>query len=88
MQYTYSQVKNPKWFDKDNTLILCEVNFDHLHEEFVPFLADPNDIYPHSKEIFTRCLNGEFGVVKEYVYQATQYEDFIPVADVTPEQGV
>lgn len=63
----YTQIKNPKWINAEHTLIDCEVNFNHLPEEFVPFTADPNDIYPYCKEIFDRCVSGEFGPVAEYV---------------------
>lgn len=63
----YTQIKNPKWVNAEHTLIDCEVNFNHLPEEFVPFTADPNDIYPYCKEIFDRCASGEFGPVAEYV---------------------
>lgn len=62
---SYSQVKNPQWADIDKTKINCEVNFEHLGEEFVIFTANPNDIYQHSKEIFERCIKGEFGPIAD-----------------------
>jgi hypothetical protein len=84
MQYPYSQVKNPKWANEEQTAINCEVNFEHLPEEFVPFTATASGDYPHTHEIFARCVAGEFGQIQEYVFKASQGEDFIPVADVTP----
>ena len=67
MSEFYTQVKNPVWADSENTLIQCEVNFVHLYEEFVPFLADPNDVMEYSKTIFDECVAGQYGVIGEYV---------------------
>lgn len=57
----YIDAKNCKWANADKTLLDCEVNFEHLPEEYVPFTADINH------EIFTRVLNGDFGDIEEYV---------------------
>ena len=63
----YTQVKNPVWGNPEHTQINCEVDFDDLKEEFVPFTADPTDPYnPASKEIFDACVAGEYGSVAEY----------------------
>lgn len=67
MSQFYSQVKNPKWADAAHTRIDCEVNFNHLTDEFVPFTADPRDAMEYSADIFTRCVAGEFGEIGEYV---------------------
>jgi hypothetical protein len=64
MQYT--QVKNPKWSNAEHTSIDCEVNFVSISEEFVPFTAIPNDLYQHTREIFARCVAGDFGTIAEY----------------------
>ena len=79
MNITYAEIKNPRWANVEKTQIICEVNFDHVPEDFVPFLADPNDIYAHAKEIFERCVAGDFGVVGNY--QSPENE--IPVVDVS-----
>jgi hypothetical protein len=62
----YKTVKNLKWVDENHTKIDCEVDFDDLIEEFVPFTADPNDITEHGKEIFAKAVAGEFGTIVEY----------------------
>lgn len=80
----YVAVKNPRWSNPDQVAIDCEVNFAHLKEEFVSFTADPNDIYPYAKEIFDRCISGEFGPVAPY---APPDGSFIPVVDVSPNTG-
>lgn len=67
----YSDVKNPRWSNKDKTAIDCEVNFDHVtFEEYTLFTAMPNDTFvPYAKEIFEKCANGEFGEIQEFVEQ-------------------
>jgi hypothetical protein len=66
MNITYTQVKNPAWGNPEHTSIICEVNFEHLGEEFVPFSAVASGDYPHTHEIYARCLAGEFGEIAEY----------------------
>jgi len=64
----YTQVLNPQWANAEHTLINCDVDFDDLKEELVPFTADPNDPYnTASKEIFDDCVAGKYGQVAEYV---------------------
>ena len=62
----FKTVKNPKWADFEQTIINCEVDFDDLVEEFVPFSAVASGDYPHTHEIFARCVAGEFGAVAPY----------------------
>ena len=63
----YTVVKNPIWANAEKTQINCEVDFDALVEDFVPFTADPNDKFnASSKEIFDRCVAGDFGNVADY----------------------
>jgi hypothetical protein len=66
MNFKYNDVKNCKWGDSDHKIILCDVDFDHLDEVYVPFSATANDKYEHTKEIFARAKAGNFGVVAEF----------------------
>ena len=66
MNIKYNNVKNCKWADAEHTIILCDVDFDHLDEIYVPFSATANDKYEHTKEIFAKAIAGDFGVVAEY----------------------
>lgn len=66
MNVTYNSVKNCKWANPEQTLIYCEVDFDHLDDVYVPFTADPNDKYSHGKEIYARAVAGDFGAVAPY----------------------
>lgn len=88
--FKYIEVKNPQWANAEHTVINCEVNFEHLREEFVPFAAVAEGDYPHTHEIFARCVAGDFGAIEEYV-APPESEDVpviepIPVVDVSPTQ--
>ena len=63
----YTQVKNPIWANAEHTVINCEVDFDDLKEEFVPFSADLIDRYEHTRQIFNECVEGKYGDIAEYV---------------------
>jgi hypothetical protein len=63
----YTDIKNPRWNDAEHITIECEVNFNHLPEEYVPFTAHPDDVMPYSKQIFDECVAGQWGEVVEYV---------------------
>ncbi len=63
----YKIVKNLKWANEEHTIINCDVDFDDLIEEFVPFSATADDMYEHTKEIFNKAINGDFGEIEEYV---------------------
>lgn len=67
MSNFYSQVKNPRWNNAEHTQIVCDVDFGHLDDEFVPFTADPTDVMEYSKTIFDECVAGQYGVIAEYV---------------------
>jgi hypothetical protein len=62
----YTQVKNPVWANAEHTAINCEVNFDNLNKEFVLFTAVASGDYPHTHEIYARCVAGDFGAIVEY----------------------
>lgn len=67
MQYT--EVINPRWANAGHTAIDCDVHFVGLG--FIPFTANQDDQYPHTVEIFTRAVAGDFGVLSEYLAPAT-----------------
>jgi hypothetical protein len=78
MSEFYSQVKNLVWGNAEHTAINCEVNFNHLLNEFVAFTADPTDSMEYSKTIFDECVAGQYGTIGEYVAPPT------PVAPPAP----
>lgn len=63
----YTQIKNPIWANAEHTVINCEVDFDDLKEEFVPFSADLKDSYAHTKQIFNECVEGKWGDIAEFL---------------------
>lgn len=73
----YNDVKNCKWGDEEHTIILCEVDFEHLDQIYVPFSATANDKYNHTKEIFSKAKAGEFGIIAEYVPYVPTTEELV-----------
>ena len=63
----YTQVKNPQWANAEHTVINCDVDFDDLREELVPFSAVASGDYEHSHQIFAECVAGNYGAIAEYV---------------------
>lgn len=72
----YTQVFNPQWANAEHTAINCDVDFDDLREELVPFTAVASGDYEHSHQIFAECVAGNYGVIAEYVAP--------PVVEYTP----
>lgn len=85
----YIKVKNPQWANAEKTIINCNVNFEHVKEEFVPFTANPMDEYEHSKAIFIECLDGKYGVIADYVAPIIDpVTPPAPIEVITPTQAV
>ena len=42
------------------------MDFNELDEVYVPFTADPTDIYSWSKTIFDDCVAGKYGEIEEF----------------------
>jgi hypothetical protein len=72
----YTQVLNPIWANAEHTAINCDVDFDDLREELVPFTAVASGDYEHSHQIFAECVAGTYGPISEYVEP--------PVPEYTP----
>jgi hypothetical protein len=72
----YTQVTNPQWANAEHTVINCNVDFNDLKEELVPFTAVASGDYEHSHQIFDECVAGQYGTVAEYVAP--------PVVEYTP----
>ena len=65
MAYTIDAARNPKWTNADHNMIDIEVNFNELEEEWLPYTCSPNDVVEHSRTLYTRAANGEFGSVSD-----------------------
>ena len=66
----YSTVTNPVFSNAENTLITATVNFDEIGEH--QFGASPTDSEAHGREIFARCIAGEFDSIAPYVAPQAQ----------------
>lgn len=65
MKIEILSVRDPFWADAQHTSINCKLRISAFSEE-LPFTANPNDIEAHGREIFCRCVNGEFGEIQAY----------------------
>lgn len=79
----YTQVRNPVWANAEHTLIQCEVDFDDLTEEFVPFGAVASGDYAHAHQIFAECVAGNYGPIAEYVPPAP----YVPSPEILAAQA-
>ena len=80
----YTDVKNPKWANAGHTAIDCEVDFDDLKEDYVPFTAVASGDYEHSHQIFAECVDGVWGDIEEYVEPPVP--EYVPPPAPTKEE--
>lgn len=66
MNITYTEARNPRWGNAEQTVIILEVNFDHLPEEWVEFGAIASGDYDHTHQLFASAVNGDFGPIAEF----------------------
>lgn len=67
MQATLTSVANPRWADKDQTAIDCEITTSQFGDEVLPFTARGNDPEAHGRAIFADLLAGKYGPIADYV---------------------
>ena len=82
MQYT--TVTNLQWANKDRTSFSCNVNFVGLG--ILPFTPNQNDSQVHGREIYARCMAGEFGPIADYVLQPDEYPAEV-IQNITATEG-
>jgi len=66
IKFKAESIKSPRWARADQSAISCIVKFEHLLDEH-EFIATPRDCEEHGREIFRRCINGEFGEIKPFI---------------------
>ena len=65
---TLIDARNPQWMNAEHTLISVEAKWQHLESEgYLGFCANPEDVEAHGRDLYQRCVNGEFGTIAEYV---------------------
>ena len=79
----FTSVKNPCWANADHSLINCIVKFEHLKVE-VPFTASVQDVEPHGREIFKRCVSGEYGLISDFLKTPDVDESLEVLSDEKP----
>jgi len=67
--YEIARARNPQWVDENHNMIDLEVDLVPIDEEWLPYTCSPNDIVAHSRELYRRAVDGEFGqIADELVY--------------------
>jgi hypothetical protein len=65
---TLVSASNPVYGDAANTTVRLKVTFNELpHSPGIDFLAVPNDVEAHGKDVLARALAGDFGPIAPYV---------------------
>lgn len=65
MEFDIISVREPVWADAEHSAIDCRLRTSAYSEE-LPFTASPSDPEPHGREVFRRCVSGEFGEIQPY----------------------
>jgi hypothetical protein len=90
-EINYTVVRNLKWTNPEHTAFDCEVNFNHLFENFVPFHCTKAEaeglIYTHTTEIWERALSGEFGPIAEYEEPVQPEPVLMPSIQIIPSSN-
>lgn len=62
---TAESIRNPRFVSEDGSQINCLVKFSHMKEEH-EFTASAYDSEKHGLKIWSQCINGDYGEVKEF----------------------
>lgn len=67
MQVNLMSLTNPRWANKEQTMIDCDITIDAFGDEIIPFTASQNDVESHGRAIFSDIVNGAYGPISDYV---------------------
>lgn len=84
MTYEIAAARNPRWTNAEHNAIDLEVDFAPLDEEWLDYTCSPTDVVEHSRNLYTRAANGEFGTVSEE-YVITEDDKWTPHTQVISE---
>lgn len=59
------------WADENQTTILANVKFSHLHF-VIPFQCGANYDYQHGIDFYNNAIAGEYGPIGDYVAPETE----------------
>jgi hypothetical protein len=77
-----TSARNPQWANEERTAINCLVRTNTLLQE-APFTASPHDSEAHGKDLFARCLAGEFGAIAPM--DLTTQQQALPKIEIPPK---
>ena len=63
MQRTINSARNPKYVDRQHTMIDIEVDFDELDEEYIWYTLTSHDEMPHGQTLRANTLAGLYGPI-------------------------
>ena len=69
--YDIAAARNPRWVDHNHNMIDLEVDFVPLDEDWLKYTCSPTDVCAHSRELYTRAANGEFGTIADELTPTT-----------------
>lgn len=67
MNFTILRGKNPRFANENKTHITLDVDFKELPEEWLSYTCCANDIEAHSRELYRKALDKEYGEIGKYV---------------------
>tara|TARA_B110001454_G_C12522283_1_gene351594 strand:+ start:253 stop:690 length:438 start_codon:yes stop_codon:yes gene_type:complete len=76
-------VRNCIWWNEEKTLINCEAQFSHIFTEdgdgvktyeWMPFLANPNDVEDHGRLLYANAVKGDYGEVADFAHPSLEKE--------------
>lgn len=70
-------VRNPRWANSDGSSIECLISTNTLIGE-VPFTASKFDPEPHGRDVYARCVVGEFGEIAPMEPQVQNHGNGLP----------
>ncbi|OJT50071.1 hypothetical protein [Pseudomonas moraviensis] len=77
---TYLNAHSPVWGNAEHTIVNLMATFEWLSEE-VSFTATPYDVEEYGRELFQRAIDGDFGVIAEFVPPPQSIGQLIAIED-------
>ena len=68
-------VKKPKWANNEKTLIDVTITVEGMDGEF-PFTANLDDTLEHGRELFQKCVAGNYGKIEDYTPPSDEQLDY------------
>ena len=85
--YEIARARNPRWVDENHNMIDLEVDLVPIDEEWLPYTCSPTDVVAHSRELYRRCIAGDFGQIADEIPRTDEdmwapvHEDLIEVSN-------